>query len=147
MSQDAVTKELNKKSDNIDVSSALNKKLDKASVLQSDGGNTHDVMSQLAVSERIIGIGQSWKDVTAQRAINIAYTNTSKKPIIVSIALQGTAFQADITVNDVQAFYISVAGSWVTGGSTAVIPAGASYKVVPVINARSISIVKWTELS
>ncbi|MCW7548504.1 phage tail protein [Photorhabdus sp. APURE] len=130
-----------------DVSESLNKKLDKAAVVQNDGHNSNDVMSQLAVSERMIGIGQHWKDVTAQRAINIAYTNTSKKPIIVSIALLGSAFQADITVNGVQAFYISGAGSWVTSGSTAVIPAGASYKVVPVINAQSISIVKWTELS
>ncbi|MEK9496683.1 phage tail protein [Photorhabdus sp. P32] len=130
-----------------DVSESLNKKLDKAAVVQNDGHNSNDVMSQLAVSERMIGIDQSWKDVTTQRAINIAYTNTSKKPIIVSIALLGSAFQADITVNGVQAFYISGAGSWVTSGSTAVIPAGASYKVVPVINAQSISIVKWTELS
>lgn len=36
-----------------------------------------------------IGIGQMWQDVKAQRQYNVTYTNTTGKPIVVSVAIGG----------------------------------------------------------
>ena len=58
-------------------------------------GNLSDTaVSEKAVKEYTdknasIGIGQTWQDVKTQRQYNVTYTNTTGKPIIVSVAIGG----------------------------------------------------------
>ena len=62
----------------------------------------------------VIGIGQSWQNVTAQRAVNVTYTNTTGRPIQVfiqshnlrqggSFVINGISFQFAFTTDYYQA--------------------------------------------
>lgn len=76
-----------------------------------------------------LGIGQTWQDVTASRALATSYTNSTGKPIQVSIG--ATNSSAGTTLN------LTIAGVIVKGSSTgstnyqsavsAVVPNGATY--------------------
>lgn len=56
----------------------------KSNITQSTGSSTTDVMSQKAVTDKLLGVGQSWQNVTSSRTLNTNYTNTTGKPIFVS---------------------------------------------------------------
>ena len=45
-----------------------------------------------------IGVGQTWQHVTASRALGVTYTNTSGKPIIVTINLINTSYDGGLTL-------------------------------------------------
>src|SRR5699024_3080270 len=55
------------------------------SVVQGTGSSTTDVMSQKAVSDQLLGVGQTWQNVTAQRELDVTYTNTTGRAISVSV--------------------------------------------------------------
>ncbi|MEY0003312.1 hypothetical protein AB7W62_14280 [Morganella morganii] len=114
-------------------------------VVQTTGTSTANVMSQKAVTDAIYGVGQSWKDVTSERSSGTAYTNTTGRPISVSLT-QSSAEQAvylDVSVNDV---IISKASSSSYGAArntiTFTVPSGNAYKVV----ATGAGITVWAEL-
>lgn len=89
--------------------------------------NAKDVATQ----DQILGAGQSWQDVTASRTTGVTYTNTTSKPIIVSII--GTSRGEGPTA----CLAINLRGNWVavsyvnyTGagnGVQAIVPAGDTY--------------------
>ena len=75
------------------------------------------------------GDGQTWQDVAASRAVNTVYTNTTGKTIAVNVKIN-SGFNRFLEVN--------TSGSFVRVGEsspdsrlemTAIVPAGASYKV------------------
>lgn len=82
--------------------------------------------------ENIIGIGQSYKDVTSSRKNNTRYTNNSTKPIIVYVetnrtaAKEGDPYSIGGEVNGVRVAY-----RWTTANETMsisfIVPPGASY--------------------
>jgi hypothetical protein len=79
-------------------------------------------------SNPMIGWGQSWTDVTASRAASTNYTNSTGKPIMVSIyrsANDGTS-AIDLTVGGV---VVATVNPDVNDGSTAaaIVPNGATY--------------------
>ena len=87
-----------------------------------------------------LGVGQTWTDVTGSRSGGTTYTNTTGRPIFVSIALANTTTSYTVTINGLTAFRIQSAGT--TGGN------GTASFVVPVNNTYSTNVnaVAWYEL-
>jgi len=92
-----------------------------------------------------VGVGQTWTNVTASRAIGTTYTNSTSLPITVVIAFSynGTAGAVPIitiggvaiTFGQINAAYINLASG------TAIVPAGATY-----VFSGSVAISAWLEL-
>lgn len=98
------------------------------------GSLSDTAVSENAVKEYVsksagLGIGQSWQDVTAQRQIGVTYTNTTGKPIQLTIVAYNWA---DYTIKIGDAYF-----SWGGGnlGQTSkqtyygIVPVGAEYSV------------------
>lgn len=86
-----------------------------------------------------LGIGQSWQSVGASRAPNTNFTNSTGKPIIVmaSVALNAANGRIIVYVDDRLAqdsFNPTAAASL---GAQVVVPAGSTYRIVPVASAIS----------
>lgn len=106
------------------------------STIQGAGGNAISAMSSL-------GYGQTWQVVTGSRALSTTYTNTTGKPILLSIywtaagVTQGiltvSGGPADNAVNQAAAGF---------GTTRAVIPPGATYSFA----AAGGTIGQWLEL-
>lgn len=87
-----------------------------------------------------LGIGQTWQDVTASRASNTSYQNTSGKPIAVAITMDGTPttlrleFQVSSNnstwywLSDLQPYNASAAINKFFGGG--VVPDGYYYRAI-----------------
>ena len=95
----------------------------------------------------VIGIGQTWQDVTTSRAFNTIYTNSSGRPIAVNIQLSSTAAHT--------AVLIFGSGVGLLGSSTpaagfsfvsAIIPNGETYKATVNAGAGAIVGSGWQEL-
>ncbi|UPQ37757.1 hypothetical protein LV777_10425 [Providencia rettgeri] len=54
-------------------------------VMQGAGSSTANIMSQKAVTDLLVGYGQDWVNVTAERKFGVTYRNTSNKQIFVSV--------------------------------------------------------------
>ena len=95
-----------------------------------------------------IGVGQTWQDVTASRAINTTYTNSTGKPIFVQIYCSMTTASVNwgITIDGTRRSG-QRADVW-TGNSyntvQAIIPNGSTYSVGAL--AGSIILSTWHEL-
>lgn len=78
-----------------------------------------------------IGVGQTWQDVTASRAWNTTYTNTTGKPIQVSVIAReggGGNLSVSLYVGSLRlAYYFASAGTQAT--VSAIVPPGATYRV------------------
>lgn len=61
--------------------------------------NSKDISSSpVATESQVIGVGQTWQDVTASRASGVTYTNSTGKPIMVAITGHHTSGNASITI-------------------------------------------------
>lgn len=88
------------------------------------------------------GFGQKWQDMTSSRTLSTEYTNTSSKPISISI-------YAVTVVN--QDFYLEIDGKIISqfsgtgdyGTVSAVVNPNSKYKVV--VTAGAVSKLKWME--
>lgn len=96
-----------------------------------------------------IGVNQTWQDVTASRTGGVTYTNTTGKPIYISVSAYNTAttsymqFSIDSVDNIVDGD--SDAGLNVGGCKMAgqfIIPDGSAYQV----NIHNGAFEKWNEL-
>jgi hypothetical protein len=100
-----------------------------------------------------LGVGQTWTNVTASRAMGTTYTNSTGKPITVLITFSGSGPGArhDIYVNGVNIaqcyatdYFSGVAATTHYQVGTFVIPNGATYS--DNIGNASPSILLWFEL-
>jgi len=94
-----------------------------------------------------IGVNQTWQDVTASRAIGTTYTNSTGKPILVSMTFSCNVANTvqGLTINGVVVYCSgiqSVAGQ--PTGFTLLVPNGATY--VTVTNGGTMTKITWTEL-
>ena len=101
----------------------------------------------LATAAIPIGASQTWQDVTASRAINVTYTNSTGRPIMVSTyAYYSTNQYMELKVDGISVALAgwSAFGSGYVGGTvSAIVPAGSSYIAV----STGVSIIqKWAEL-
>ena len=96
---------------------------------------------------REIAVGQRWTDMLLSRALNTVYTNSTGKPIALSVSVQATGVGASIQ--------ISIDGVTISRGmynyngnastsNAAIIPAGSTYSVALSAGTGSISV--WYEL-
>ena len=95
-----------------------------------------------------LGVGQAWQDVTASRAMNTTYFNTSTRPISVVIAGNPSNLPETLilTIDNVLVWGQNIDGentdtNVVVSG---VIPSSSSYRVTT--NGDNTTIARWVEL-
>lgn len=93
-----------------------------------------------------IGVGQTWQDVSASRAFGTTYTNTTGRPIQVSVYVEATAANliASLAVNGLTVGITGSSGAANNGGYgqlIATVPNGSTYAVSGTAGARG-----WMEL-
>jgi hypothetical protein len=102
------------------------------------------VAGTLALTTNIIGVSQTWQSVSGSRALGTTYTNSTGKPIAVSVQVQSTTAGTNtIVIGGVTVVQTSTAASLGTA-MFAIVPDGATYVVDN--NQASKSIIIWTEL-
>lgn len=90
-------------------------------------------------SAQVVGQNQTWQNVTASRAASTTYTNTTGRPIMVSISTNsGSGATSTLTVGGV---VVCQGVNANTTQLTAIVPAGATYSHT---NTYGFSI--WAEL-
>jgi hypothetical protein len=107
--------------------------------------------AQLVGTASPIGAGQTWQNLLASRAVNTVYTNSSGKPIQVSIVVNesrvGEYSRARLQVDSIN---VAVASSFysVNGNGntvTAIVPNGSTYQLIPDEAAFDV-LIYWAEL-
>lgn len=90
-----------------------------------------------------LGRGQTWQDVTASRASATTYTNTTGKPILVSIEFSYASNSRNIVVDGVQVSSASSTAATFTKrvGICAIVPPGSTYR-----SDGAAGINQWAEL-
>lgn len=114
-------------------------------VIQGTGSSTTNIMSQKAITDSLIGIGQTWENVTLQRKFGVTYTNTNSKPIFVSITQNssGTTTSMDVKINGVLMARPSTASGATRNCAYFIVPVGGSYLID---NTGTTSIEVWAEM-
>ena len=96
--------------------------------------------------DRDFGVGQTWQDVTAWRALGTTYTNSTGKPIYVIVVneFQNNADPIEVFVNNIKLLSVDKGNGvgWL-GDTSFVVPAGQTYKVTKDIYSN---IKSWVEL-
>lgn len=102
------------------------------------------IQEDVAVSEKAvaniasIGINQTWQDVTQERRIGITYTNTTDRPIMVSITTNDNL--VELFINDIKAA-VGNDGPNALTSLCAIIPSKATYAL-----KGSTTLYHWAEL-
>lgn len=115
-------------------------------ILRATAANVVEVLSYTSVVAQSIGVGQTWLNVTASRALATTYTNTTGRPIMVSITAHDTAggnLYIGLWVNGVK-FAEQSDGAYSRAQVTAIIPPGATYMVERLDSNDTIT--SWMEL-
>jgi phage-related tail fiber protein len=121
-----------------------------------DGANSGlDADLVQGVTKDLLGIGgngYSWVDETNNRDLNVTYTNTTGKPIMVSVACYSSSnnvylsfYINDTIIGSNQNYLVGSEDCGVTVGLTVIIPPENTYKVELAGNG-SLSIKSWFEL-
>jgi hypothetical protein len=111
-----------------------------------DGTNGVTFPSTTVQGDAGVGYGQTWQNVTASRAVNTTYTNTTTKPIMVVVSTSAGSPTTTLSLTVSGITLIGYQSSSVTGGTfvaqaTAIVPAGATYSMV------AGGMAQWRELS
>lgn len=98
-----------------------------------------------ATVNQVLGLGQTWQDVTASRALGVTYTNSTGRAIQIGPQLAaGAGTIANLLINGV---VVNQLGSPQANGQLAglypIIPNGATYSIAQAAGTLSIS--KWWE--
>lgn len=115
---------------------------------QTAGDNSTKVATTAFVKAKSeadsIGVNQTWQNVTASRSSGVTYTNTTGKPISLSVFTTGggTGTSISIYVNDIIVSYQTVADASFVFSDKLIIPNNNTYRV----DASGLSISKWSEL-
>ena len=87
-----------------------------------------------------IGVGQTWQDVTASRALGVTYTNSTGKPILINVwatSQLSSTMGIQLTIDGGIVHYAyspAVASAQIVLNVSGIIPAGKTYKVDYVAN-------------
>lgn len=95
-----------------------------------------------------IGVGQTWQDVKASRAMGGTYTNSTGKPIFISVTCTGQPNHCRMRlvvdgVTVAEGGVESVASAAMYPNCQAIVPNGSTYQAVSVNNAN---LLYWAEL-
>lgn len=91
-----------------------------------------------------IGVNQTWQNVTASRAAGTTYTNSTGKPIMVSVTAVrvGSSSSLSVVVGGVTIFAADASSQWYGSNDPCfIVPAGATYVVTSSTGFRN-----WAEL-
>lgn len=139
------------------MSLSLKSNADGSAVLQVNGANRLTIAAdgdltdangrKLATSAELFSVGQTPQDVTASRAFDVTYTNTTGRPISLHIrASLGSAVALTASINGGASFFIgqdvAPSGTAYVVGSV-VIPPGATYLIGATSSA---DLRNWTEV-
>ena len=114
----------------------------------SNGTNTTQIGTTAYTYAMAVAWGQSWQELTLSRALNTTYTNSTGKPIFVSLSVysQQQSIEFNMVING--SVTISDGGQ---NGSTSIrqnqsflIPAGATYRLV--VGSGGYTTFFWAEL-
>jgi len=134
---------------------AINFGLDTDNVVKlggwSAGAVAYPVLTTNNVGTYTIGVGQTWQDVTASRAIGTTYTNSTGRPIMVSVSASGNGgFIQAILIGQISGVTVisNGANSGTAGGATyasftLIVPSGSSYNAT---NGNGCTLQTWFEL-
>ena len=100
-----------------------------------------------------LGVGQGWNNETGSRAFNTIYTNTTGRPIFISVTVSGsqvdTVYSIQILVSGVQVAYSGclthAGGGQITASADAIVPPGATYEAIG-YGASGVGLYNWAEL-
>ena len=98
-----------------------------------------DASGTAALTSDVLGIGQTWTNVTGSRVLGTTYTNSTTKPITVVVGTQAAgagAYYITVTIGGVALPYHgsnSNTGSYLA--ITFIVPAGVTYVVANTTNA------------
>ncbi|MEX3020749.1 hypothetical protein AB4K05_14250 [Kluyvera sp. STS39-E] len=91
----------------------------------------------------MIGVGQTWVNVTSSRASKTTYTNDTGKPIMVVVSSYAVAADANFIVDGVAVALIGYnASTTIVRPVSAIVPAGSTYSVSNTIGSQYM----WSEL-
>lgn len=98
-----------------------------------------------SVAMNAIGMGQTWKNVAASRAVSTNYVNTTGRPIMVSCSLSSSSANSHIslTVNGVNVSDAQIYANGATGALSAIVPPGGVYSA----QGTAAAVYTWAELS
>ena len=112
-----------------------------------DSSRTADTADTASFVTNALGVGQLWRNLTASRLLNVTYTNSSAKPILVLVNVYSTSGNSAIFINMHGASVYS--GIAVVNAShaqiTFVVPAQTAYSVTN--SGGTPTIIGWGELS
>lgn len=97
------------------------------------------------ISSGVFGAGQSWQDMAGQRVFGVTYTNTTGKPICLSVRGTSNASAAiQVTVAGIPILGITLAAGNILASQTVPIPVGATYSVN--VSAGTGVLTSWAEM-
>lgn len=115
---------------------------------QEDAAITEKAVSDVIETNKSIGLDQTWQDVLVQRKVDVLYTNTTGRPIMVSITADSNSAAPNrvaLYVGDVRVARFENANGLATQ-LCAIVPDKKTYQLKSEINASIISIIDWVEL-
>ncbi len=92
-----------------------------------------------------LGVGQAWQNVLASRSAGVTYTNSTDKPIFVSVSFPGggaSGGTGSLTIDGVEASHFNNANTSGVGIVCGVVPAGDTY----VVTLSAGTLRSWAEL-
>jgi hypothetical protein len=95
----------------------------------------------------VLGMGQTWQNMTASRAVSTTYTNSTGRSILLNVAgvLSNLNAQITVLVSGTQVAASSAVNATAVGAVAGVlVPNGATYSVV--ISAGTLTSILWVEL-
>ena len=93
-----------------------------------------------------LGVGQTWQTLTGSRAVNTTYTNSTGRPIYVSIVVNpaNPSSSGQLTINSIPVAYAQGFVALAIGITLAgIVPSGGTY-VVTTTGTTTMSV--WAEL-
>lgn len=118
------------------------------------GSNNDQIMTPLRTEQHMVanalGWGQTWQDVKSSRALSTTYTNSTGRPIFVSVTVVWGNASATLTLTVdgivVQKFANNPDSSDLSMAVSAVVPNGSTYSVAQTSNVTAGVIEYWAEL-
>lgn len=113
-------------------------------IVRSTAANAVEIVTGDFLQFKSLGIGQTWQDVLASRALNTNYTNTTGRPIFLSVMVAGTG-GLDSVIFLVDGLVVASCNDTANNTdypTTIIVPAGSTYRV----NAAGGLIMIWAEL-
>ena len=115
---------------------------------QEDAAVTEKAVNDAIEANKSIGVGQTWQDVLTQRKGEVLYTNTTGRPIMVSITADSSSpalNRVALYVGDVRVARFENVNGLATQ-LCAIVPDKKTYQLKSEINASIVGIMDWVEL-